>query len=301
MKLPRTSLEQWAALQAVVDHGGFAQAAEALNKSQSSVSYAIRRLQEQVPVPLLTQTGRKAQLTEAGATLLRRARLLVEEALGLERLAATLAQGWEGEVRLAADIILPPHLLLGALSRFARGCASRERESRVQVIESVLSGTTEALLRREVDLAVAGQLPPGFVGEPLMLIEFVAVAQRDHPLHHLGRAPTLHDLRLHRQLVVRDTGLSRKQDSGWLGAESRWTVSHIKTSIQAIKEGLGFAWLPREHIRGELESGELAPLALEEGGVRRVQLYLVFADRDSAGPATRALAQALREVCADAR
>ena len=50
MALARTSLEQWAVLAAVVDRGGFAQAAAFLNRSQSAVSYA---MQEALDVPLL--------------------------------------------------------------------------------------------------------------------------------------------------------------------------------------------------------------------------------------------------------
>jgi DNA-binding transcriptional LysR family regulator len=41
MALNRTSLDQWSILAAVVDEGGFAQAAQALHKSQSAVSYAV--------------------------------------------------------------------------------------------------------------------------------------------------------------------------------------------------------------------------------------------------------------------
>ena len=46
MKAPRVTLDQWRTLQAVVDHGGFAQAAEALHRSQSSVSYTVARMQD---------------------------------------------------------------------------------------------------------------------------------------------------------------------------------------------------------------------------------------------------------------
>ena len=66
MKAPRVTLDQWRTLQAVVDHGGFAQAAEALHRSQSSVSYTVARMQDQLGVPLLRIDGRKAVLTEAG-------------------------------------------------------------------------------------------------------------------------------------------------------------------------------------------------------------------------------------------
>lgn len=290
---PRTSLEQWAVLAAVVDEGSFARAAEALNKSQSSVSYALKTLQEQLPVDVLTIQGRKAELTDAGQVLLRRARSLIEDLQSLERLATNLAQDWEPEVRLAVDVVFPPGLLSDAMARFV----PESRSTRVQIIESVLSGGQEALLGGLVDLAITNQPPPGFLGTELIVQEFVAVAHRDHELARSDRPLTMRDLQHHRQFVVRDSGLKRKQDVGWLGAEQRWTVSHLKTSIQFVKQGLGFAWLPRLHIEEELAAGELVPLLLEEGGRRQVPLSLVFTDRDSAGPATRALAQALQSVC----
>lgn len=296
-RIPRVTLEQWAVLQAVVEEGSFARAAEALNKSQSAVSYALKGMQQQLPVEVLTLKGRKAELTEAGRLLLRRASALLEEARSLERLAATLAQGWEPEVRLAVEAIFPPDLLLETLAEFAPVSG----RSRVQVIESVLFGTLEILLNRQADLVITARTPPGFLGEALLPIEFVAVASPKHPLHQLGRELTEHDLRMHRQLVVRDTGLRRQEDAGWLGAEERWTVSNLATSIRFVTQGLGFAWIPKEHIRTELEQGLLRPLPLEYGARRKVELYLVFADRDNAGPATQTLARLLREICDRAR
>lgn len=290
---PRTSLEQWTVLAAVVDEGSFARAAEVLNKSQSSVSYALKSLQAQLPVDVLVVRGRRAELSEAGEVLLRRARSLIEELHGLERLAANLSQDWEPEVRLAVDVIFPPHLLGEAMTQFV----PESRSTRVQIIESVLSGGQEALLSGYADLAITHRPPPGFLGNELIRQEFVAVARHDHPLVLSSDLLTLRDLRHHRQFVVRDSGLKRKQDAGWLGAEQRWTVTHLKTSIQFVKQGLGYAWLPRLHIAEELAAGDLVPLALEEGGCRQEVLSLVFADRDSAGPATRALARALQSVC----
>jgi len=293
-KLPKTSLEQWAVLAAVVDEGGFAAAGEALEKSQSAVSYAVQQLQAQLPVALTEPRGRRTALTEAGATLLRRARAVLAEVESLEAVAQNLAQGWEGEIRIAVDLIFPPALLYEALGAFGPVC----RATRVEVLESVLSGTTEALLKREVDLAIVGQLPPGFLGARLMAVEFVPVAHRDHALHALGRTLTLDDLKRERQIVVRDSGSKRRLDSGWLGADQRWTVSHVKTSIEMLKHGLGFAWIPREHIRAELADRTLVELPLADSGSRVVNLHLVYADRDGAGPATREFARLVTAACA---
>lgn len=291
---PKITLDQWRALQAVVQYGGYAQAAGALHKSQSTISYAIQKLESLLGIKVLRLEGRKAVLTEAGALVLRRAEALLAEARQVEDAAALLAQGWEPEVRLAVETIFPRHLLLGALGDLAREVPT----TRVEVFEHTLSGTEDALLTRSVDLAVAGHVPAGFVGDALLRMPFIAVASPAHPLHQLKRALTMRDLRQHRQLVVRDSGVERRRSAGWLGAEQRITVSQPTTSIAAVVAELGFAWLPEELMRSELAAGSLKPLPLTEGGTRYGELYLVFTDRDFAGPATRRLADLLRQQVA---
>jgi hypothetical protein len=65
-----TTLDAWEILQTVVQLGGFAPAAEKLNRPQSTISYAIRRLQDQLGIRLFEIQGRKAQLTEVWRALL---------------------------------------------------------------------------------------------------------------------------------------------------------------------------------------------------------------------------------------
>ena len=290
MDSPRISLEQWRCLVAVVDAGGYAQAAEALHKSQSAVTYGVQKLEAILGIKALAVVGRKAHLTAGGEVLYRRAKSLLEEAGTLEGAASHLAAGWESELRLAVEIIFPTWLLLQSFARFSE----EQPLTRIKLDESVLSGTEEALLQRKVDLAICSRVPPGFAGDPLMRLRFVAMAHPQHPLHQLGRELTLQDLRKHRHLIIRDSGSQRRSGS-WLGAEQSWTVSHKATSIHAARLGLGFAWFPEDTVRTELVHGELKPLPLREGGERWGELYLVFADRDYAGPGALRLAQLIRE------
>ena len=67
-----------------------------------------------------------------------------------------------------------------------------------------------------------------------------------------------------------------------------------------MRSGFGFSWLPEDKIRNELASGVLAPLPLEGAQERRVALYLIYADRDSAGPGLLRLVDLLRENVASA-
>ncbi len=288
---PRISLEQWRALVAVVDAGGYAQAAGQLNKSQSAVTYAVQKIESQLGVKAFEVQGRKAMLTPAGQLLVRRAQALIEEAQELERAAGSLSAGWEPVIRLAVEHIFPNRVLLPALDAFGRVGP----QTRIELTESVMGGTTEALLAGRADLAISPTLPPGFLGEPLMTLRFLPVAHPDHPLHRLDRPLTRQDLRNHRHLVVRDSGEKRDAGKVQLDSKQRWVVSHMSTSIQAAAMGYGFAWFPEEKIYEEIVGGRLKVLPMREGGERRITLYLTFADRDYAGPGTQRLAEILRE------
>jgi len=295
MGQPRITLDQWNALVAVVEAGGYAQASGKLHRSQSTITYTIKKLEDLLGVKAFELQGRKAVLTPTGQVLYRRGKALVQEAARLEHAAAELARGQESEIRLAVDIIFPTWLLLECFAEFGR----EHPDTRIELIESVLAGTEEALNEGRVDLAIGGIVPGGFLGDALMRVRFICAAAPSHPLHALGRPLTIEDLRVHRHLVVRDSSAQRSRTGGWIN-ETRWTVSNKATSIRAACMGLGFAWYAEESIREELDSGALVPLPLEAGSERFVELYLVYADRDTTGPGTRRLIEILREKTAGA-
>jgi DNA-binding transcriptional LysR family regulator len=288
---PHITLEQWRSLIEVVDAGGYAQAAEKLCKSQSAVSYAVQKIESLLGVKAFEIQGRKAILTPTGQMLYRRALALMNEANDLERAAHKLSAGWEAVITIAAEILFSSDRLLTCLQRFGQESPG----TRVELIESVLGGTSDALLSGNVDLAISPQLPPGFLGNVLMRIRLLAVAHADHPLHHQGRELSFRDLRAYRHVVIRDSGPKRDQHAVSVEVDQRWTVSQVATSIQAVCMGYGFAWLPEEHISKELQTGILKPLPLREGYMREVPLYLILANPDFAGPGVRRLADILTE------
>jgi DNA-binding transcriptional LysR family regulator len=288
MVQPRISLEQWNVLVSVVESGSYARAAERLHRSQSTLTYAVQKLERLLGVRVLALRGRKNELTPVGRLLYRHGKNLVQEAARLEHAAGELARGWEPEIRLAVEIIFPTWLLLRCLEEFGR-----ERPgTRIDLHETVIGGHEELLAERRVDIAIAPSVPPGFVGDVLLPVRFVCAAAPSHPLHALGRTLTVEDLRLHRHLIIRGSGAQRAAP-GWQN-ETRWTVSHKATSIRAAVMGLGYAWYPEHSIREELESGALRPLPLREGAEKFGALYLVPADPDLAGPGTRRMAEIIR-------
>ncbi len=293
--MTKTHLSQWAALQAVVDEGSFQKAAKKLHRSQSSMSYAVQTLQDSLGINLLEIHGRKAQLTEAGEALLRRSRSLTSMAQDLEKYAVNLKQGWEAEVHLSFEAIYPFTDLMQVMARFE----SESRGTRVQLHETVLSGSSEVITQKKVDVAITPIIPQGFLGHKLGSTKLILVAHPLHPLIELGKQTEGQieedELVQHLQLVIRDSGTGERIKGGWLKAEKRWTVGHLATAIALLKGGTGFAWIPKSLIEGELKQGALVPINLVHRASFELPFYLVVPNPTSLGPAAQLLAQIIKQ------
>ncbi|WP_018140821.1 LysR family transcriptional regulator [Thioalkalivibrio sp. ALJ7] len=288
----RVTLEQWRMLQAVVDAGGFARAAERVHKSPSSINHAVQKLEEQLGVDVFEVQGRKAVLTPAGKALLRRAEHLLEEAAEIEALAGALAAGVESEIRLAVDQLLPRAPVIGALEAFSRAYPA----TRIQLHEVVLSGGPDLLRDAAVDILLGPELPSGYLGSCLGELSMVCVAHPSHPLAQAEMLLTRRHLQGHRQVVVRDSGIQAPGEGGWVEADQRWTVSHMGTACEILRSGIGFAWMPEDRIAEDLAAGRLVELNLEAGTRHQVPFYIVHADRDRAGVASQSLMEALEQA-----
>ena len=284
---PRITLEQWRALQAVVESGGYAQAAEALHKTQSTLTYAVQKIERLLDLKVFEIRGRKAVLTEAGQVLYRRARTLLEEATLLERGAAAMSKDWQPEIGIAVEILFPTWLLIDCLGEFAK----ERPETRIEVYETVMSDTVTMLKDGVVDIGI-GSEEVGMTGEPLMRVEFMAVAHPSHPLHKLGRKITARDLKRHRRILIRESGPQRSREVA--GVELRWTFSNKASQIRALVSGQGYAWVPVDNVRSELDAGKLRVLPMQEGP-RIARLMMAFGDPDYPGRDASRLAQIIRE------
>jgi DNA-binding transcriptional LysR family regulator len=283
---PRSTLEQWRILQAVVDAGGYAQAADLLNKSQSSLNHAVAKLQSQLGVELLEVIGRKAQLTEAGEVMLRRSRVLTQQIEDLELLADNIEQGWEPEIRIAVELAYPKQFLYRALQKFY----PQSRGSRVQIIDTVLTGTSEVITQKKADLVIAGLVPKGYLGEPLYVSRFIAVVGASHELASLTTLEQ-NQLSQYLQIVIRDTAQKPLENIGWLKAEQRWTVDNFNEAIEILQLGLGFCWLPDFAAAQGLANGELVQIQLNNSSERLVPMSLLTPQEETLGPGSKQLRQ----------
>ncbi|WP_404402043.1 LysR family transcriptional regulator [Idiomarina seosinensis] len=282
----KSTLEQWRIFQAVIDCGGYAHAADALNKSQSSLNHAVAKLQQVLGVTLLQVKGRKAELTPIGKVMLRRSRQLTQTAQELEQLAYNLEQGWEPEVKLALEMAFDRASITSALKQFQK----LSRGSRLSIEDTVLTGTLEHIEEQTADVVITHHLPKGHIGEPIDDYYMDLVCAPDHPLANLPQPVKQDQLSQHLQLVIRDTADNPKEDEGWLRAEQRWTVSHFDEALRLVRSGLGFCWLPPYIAEREMQKGNLRKLQLDGSSCRRGSLYLVLPKGEQTGPCARVLA-----------
>ncbi|MBA2649514.1 MAG: LysR family transcriptional regulator [Legionella sp.] len=283
----KATLDQWLVLKAVLEHGGFAQAAEYLHRSQSSVSYAIAQLQSQLGVKILEIKGRKAVLTSTGAILYHRAQNILDSAHTLENIAKGIQGGWPTELTIVVDDPFPREVLTHALSAF-----TKVTQTRVQIYEESLSGALELLEQGLADIVVAFTVPKGFTEFCQAEIIQVAVAHPDHPLHHLSYPLTHDDLKGYLQLVIRDSGKFASVDKGWLESPNRWTVSSTQLAIHLLKKGLGFAWIPLNYLTDQ----SLKSLPLTPSRTRRFFLNVLFGKKTPPNQAAIAFADYLNEA-----
>lgn len=290
------SLKQWRIFHAVIDCGGFAEAAKSLHLSQSTISYTVSKLQDQLGTALLKIEGRKAILTPEGRALLERSRNVLKEAIELETFAKNLGQGWGEEVRLVVDHNFPTHLLTQALSKFN---VLGKGATHVRLREVPSLQTEDVLRDPNVDIAISERVPLGYLGEPLTEVEFVAVAHPEHPLMKLGREVAAGDLSQHVQIDIGQTNAVEKVFAGNPKHMRRWMMNSFDTVVAALCEGLGYAWLPQHRVQNWLDQGELERLPLGDKRICKAVLYLIHGRPWCTTPAASRLAEVLRTLASE--
>jgi DNA-binding transcriptional LysR family regulator len=185
-----TTLDQWEVLEAVIQSGSFAAAAAKMNRSQSTISYTVSRLQEQFKIPLLKLKGRKAQLTEAGKALLTDAEPILAAFRALEQRASALGAGGETEIRISVDSIFPNSKLFAALADLTR----LYPHVRPQLRQTMFLSSVQEFASSGADLCISGLPTREYFAKPILDIRMRAVARADHPLNRETRQLTRLDL-----------------------------------------------------------------------------------------------------------
>ncbi|HJS04463.1 MAG TPA: LysR family transcriptional regulator [Variovorax sp.] len=260
----KLTLEAIELVDAIARHGSFAAAASRLNKVPSTISYAIARLEEQLGMQLFERNGPRVTLTSAGEEMLKEGRWLLTAAGDLESRMRQIATGYESELRLVHDSLIPSQALMSDIRAFEDlRCGTRLR-----IGCEALTGTWEALREGRADIVIAAGEGPaggGYQAATVGSLDFAFCVAPTHPLTRLGRPLQRSDLIHSNAIVVGDSARTLSDRTvGLLAGQPRITVPSMAAKIACQVEGLGHGYLPRACIGGELARGTLVELATEE-------------------------------------
>lgn len=230
----------------VIRTGSFSAAARATHASQSTVSKAVRQLEDDLGTPLIDRHAAPLQLTAAGEIVYRRAASILDEAQRIRQELDDLRGLRRGELRLG----LPP---LGSASLFAPLFAIyRARHPRVDIRlqEHGSRRLEELLLAADVELAATLlPAPETLEVQPVCREPLMAVLPADHPLA-LRPELRLQDLR-QTPFIFFDAGFALNERlrqacarQGFEPAEGARS-GQIDFIMALVAAGQGVAFLPR--------------------------------------------------------
>lgn len=263
------TLDALQVLEAIDRRGSFAAAAIELDRVPSAITYTVRRLEEALDVLLFDRAGRRARFTPAGRELLERGRELLADAAALERRVQRVATGWESDLRVAVDSIVPLARVWPLVGRFYADCQERgQAHTRLRISQEVLGGAWDALAEGRVDLVLgaSGDPPPGGGYRTRLMAEvpMVFVVAPRHALAKAAEPLAESSILPHRAVVAADS--SRRlppRTVGLLTGQDTLTVADLPAKLAAQVAGLGCGAIPWYLAADEVAAGRLVVKALE--------------------------------------
>jgi DNA-binding transcriptional LysR family regulator len=215
-------------------------------------------------IAVFDREGKKSLLTAAGRSLLDDGRKLLQAAEAMESRARRIATGWEAELRIAIDTLLPISALAPIVQQFD-GVAGG---TQLRLREEVFGGSWDALVTGRCDLAIgaAGDGPTagGYRSLPLLQLEMVFAVAPNHALAALPEPLREADIERYRAVVIADS--SRQllpRTSNVLDAQTRLVVPDLAAKCEMQIAGLGVGSLPKSIAEQYQAQGRLKILALE--------------------------------------
>ncbi len=276
----KLTLDALNVLDAIDQRGSFAAAAEALFRVPSAISYTVQKLEQDLGTSIFDRSGHRAILTPAGNKLLEEGRRLLSAAHTLENQVKRIATGWEADLRIAVDTVVPAENLLPLMTDFYRvhrpddqDCpTAQSKGTQLQLQREVLGGTWDALVSGRADLVIAtGDAPAGAGYSHLSLGEFTMVfaVPPGHPLASAEEPIPSSDILNYRAVAIADSSRHLPpRSSGLLTGQEVLTVPDMASKLAAQIQGLGVGYLPLHWAQAAIDAGELCIKAVETASTR---------------------------------
>jgi DNA-binding transcriptional LysR family regulator len=186
----------------IAELGHLGHAAERLNRSQPTLTGAIRRLEETFGTALFEPLGRGIRLTPAGRVLVARAKRLLVTTEDLTREMEDLARGHAGHVSIGVVPTAAQHLF----PTVARAFLAEAKDVTLKAVIGQIDVLSTSLKAGELDLVIGLALEPlgnpdsDFVAFPIVEDTVVVVASKSHEI--FDKRPKMKDLLAYRWVLA---------------------------------------------------------------------------------------------------
>ena len=159
----------------VVEEGGFAAAARAMDMSPPVVTRMVAELEQHLGTRLLQRTTRKLALTDAGESYLQRVRAILHEIDDAEAAAAASTRDLRGTIRIVAAPVLATNFLAPMMA------AWHAHYPKLMLDVSMDAYAASRVDEFDVTIMVAGEdFDANIVARPLVQGEAIVVASPDY-------------------------------------------------------------------------------------------------------------------------
>lgn len=243
----------------VVQEKSFSKAAARVFRTQPAVSIAVRRLEEEIGLPLLERNQKVPMLTEAGKVVYDYAQRILGLRDEVSQAIRELQSLKSGRVRVGANESTSLYLLPELILTYSQ----QHPDVKVELFRHASGRLTRELLERNIDFALMAFEPVDRDLEafPVLKDELVLIMSPKHPLagrssvkiKELGNEPFVaHNVNSGSRFKVIEA--FAKQNTPLNITLELDTIETIKQFVQK-RVGLGF--VPRMCVREELERGAL--------------------------------------------
>ena len=137
-------------LQAIVEQGSMAKAAERLRVTQPTLSRIVKTLEEQAGAPLLHRERYGVEPTELGASLARQGRQISQQISQAGEIVGHWKRGLTGEIKLGVG----PMLAMSVMGDFFTKAFYQDWPYAIQVNTGFAASLIDALTNEEIDAAI---------------------------------------------------------------------------------------------------------------------------------------------------
>ena len=270
VKIMHLTLQQLKLFESVYRNSGYTRAAEELHLTQPAVSIQIKRLENQVGLPLFEQVGKKIFPSMAGKAVYEASLDILNRVSSLKNSIEEIKGVVKGSLQMSVVSTAKyfmPHLLGKFLKDYPEVEPRLKFTNRARVVERLMSNKD--------DFVVMGQIPSGERLESYPFLEniIVAVAPPDHPLANRKKISL--------KRLIKERFLQREPGSGTrmafnkmleqkgLQLEPYMELGSSEAIKQGVMAGLGLAVLSLHSLCLERDAGKLTVLDVVDFPLKR--------------------------------